>query len=476
MLLSVECRLKAHLLLDQVLEQLDGRLQERHRQDQMESSLFAELLLLGLLMLQGAVDAVVQSHLAKAPDQVSGPDGAKLVRVKRPDRRLVTVFGELHVGGPVYAQRAKQKIEHAPVDQQLALPANEFSYLVENWSQRMVVKDSFQESAISLQELLGLKISVRALEDMNRRVAEHVEVFREHQAPPPADQEAEILVCSADATGTPMRDRGGSMQMAYLGAAYTVARFVRTPDEILNEVLRQECASERPRPKSKRLFGDMTRPSPDEPGVSWDGRVGVFSWLASEVQSRNPEGLKPVVCLMDGEAKLWERKEQLLGSTVVEILDLWHVVEKLRIAGAALFGDQTAASQEFVSTRLRQLLEGAVGRVIGGLKQMMTKRKLRGSISQTFHAAITYFTNNQQRMKYDKYLSEGYPIASGVIEGACRHVVGDRLDRTGMRWTLGGALAMLATRTTYLSDDWTEYHSARIAREQSLLHPKAHSS
>ena len=71
------------------------------------------------------------------------------------------------------------------------------------------------------------------LEDMNRRVTEHVEVFREHQAPPPADQEAEILVCSADATGTPMRDRGGSMQMAYLGAAYTVARFVRTSDEIM---------------------------------------------------------------------------------------------------------------------------------------------------------------------------------------------------------------------------------------------------
>jgi hypothetical protein len=475
MLLSVECRLKAHQLLDQVLEQLDGRLHERQREDQMEAGLFADLLPLGLLMLQGAVDAVVQAALAKAPDSVTREDGSQLVRVNRPDRRLVTVFGELHVGGPVYALRAKQKIEHAPVDQQLALPAHEFSYLVENWSQRMVVKDAFQEAAVSLQELLGLKISVRALEDMNRRVAEHVEAFREHQAPPPAENEGEILVTSTDATGTPMRDRGGSMQMAYLGAAYSIARFVRTPDEILNEVLRQECALKRPRPQSKRLYGDMTRPSPDEPGVSWDGRVGVFSWLAGEVESRNRDGLKPVVCLMDGEAKLWERKEQLLGPKVIEILDLWHVIEKLRTAGAALFGEKTTANEEFVSTRLRQLLEGEVGRVIGGLKQMMTKRKLRGSSGEAFHAAITYFANNQQRMKYDAYLREGYPIASGVIEGACRHVVGDRLDRTGMRWTLAGALAMLATRTTYLSDDWTEYHSARIAREQSRLHPTAHS-
>jgi hypothetical protein len=73
-------------------------------------------------------------------------------------------------------------------------------------------------------------------------------------------------------------------------------------------------------------------------------------------------------------------------------------------------------------------------------------------------------------MQYDECLREGYPIASGVIEGVCRHVVGDRLDRTGTRWTVDGAVAMLATRTTYLSDDWNDYQQFRINREQTRLH------
>ena len=119
---------------------------------------------------------------------------------------------------------------------------------------------------------------------------------------------------------------------------------------------------------------------------------------------------------------------------------------------------------------------GRCRRVIGGLRQMLTKRGLKGLTHETFCAAITDYENNRERMCYDLYLREGYPIASGVIEGACRHVVGDRLDRTGMRWSLTGAVAMLATRTTYLSDDWQTYQAFRIQREQSQLYPTSGST
>jgi hypothetical protein len=66
-----------------------------------------------------------------------------------------------------------------------------------------------------------------------------------------------------------------------------------------------------------------------------------------------------------------------------------------------------------------------------------------------------------------------YDHKTPAVEGACRHVVGDRLDRTGTRWTVDGAVSMLATRTTYLSDDWSDYQNFRIKREQTRRHPTA---
>ena len=323
---------------------------------------------------------------------------------------------------------------------------------------------------------------------MNRRMAADIEAFREQQPAPAADDEGELLVVLSDATGVPMHRRGGRMQMAYLGASYTVDRFRRTVDQVLDEVLRKECAKNRPRPQHKRLYGDMTRALPDDSGTEYDGRVGVFSWLSHEVSTRSGDGSRPVICLMDGEHKLWARKRELLPDSVVEVLDLWHVMDRLwdvasalhgsalpgsSLPGSSLHGSGQTASRDFVANRLRQILEGKVGRVIGGLRQTLTKRRFSKATAETIASTITYFSNNRDRMRYDECLREGYPIASGVIEGACRHVVGDRLDRTGTRWTVDGAVSMIATRTTCLSDDWDDYQQFRINREQTCIHPTA---
>ena len=470
-MLSSDLRLKAGQTVEELIDNMGDALRRRERLDEVETSLFRGLLEFGRDLLQGAVDAVTAEEERSAAASLVGVDGVALQRIERQPRRLVTVFGELQIEGPVYAVRKKQKIQRAPVDERLGLPAGEFSYLVEDWAQRMVVKDAFAEAADSLHELLGLTVSVRSLEGMNRRVAADVEAFREQQPAPADDDEGELLVVLSDATGVPLQHRGGTMQMAYLGASYTIDRFRRSVDQVVDEVLRKQCAQDRPRPQHKRLYGDMTRPLPDVPDRDVDGRIGVFNWLAHEVDTRDGDGTRPVICLMDGEHKLWDRKRELLPEKVVEVLDLWHVMDRLWDVAAALHGGDQTASREFVSSRLRQLLEGNAGRVIGGLRQTLTKRKLPKAARDTIAATITYFSNNRDRMRYDECLRQGYPIASGVIEGACRHVVGDRLDRTGTRWSVEGATAMLATRTTYLSDDWHDYHQFRIKREQTRLHP-----
>jgi hypothetical protein len=471
MVLSLETRIKARQDLERMMDSVDQSLADGRRLDEIEPGMFSETMSMNRRLLQGAVDDLVQRVEQSAPERIERADLPDLVRVRKRPRRLVTVFGELQIGGPGYAVREKQKVEHAPVDQQLGLPEGEFSYLFQNWSGRFFVRNAYGDASASLVDLLRVKVSVDSLESMNLRMAADVEAFREQQPAPPAKEEGELLVLSADATGVPMAHRGGQMQMAYVGAAYTVDRFVRTAEDVLDEVLRKQSQKGRPRPQFKRLYADMTRPATDVSDVALDGRVGVFSWLAHEHQTRAASGSqpRPVICLMDGEHKLWERKDQLLGEDVVEILDFWHFLERLR-AVSKLLCDTDAAAEVFVKERLTRVLNGELGRVIGGLRQMLSKRNLSKKSQATIQSAITYFENNRSRMRYGDYLREGYPIASGIIEGSCRLVVEDRLDRTGMRWSLDGALAMLANRTTSLSDDWHDYQTFRITREQNRLY------
>jgi hypothetical protein len=74
-------------------------------------------------------------------------------------------------------------------------------------------------------------------------------------------------------------------------------------------------------------------------------------------------------------------------------------------------------------------------------------------------------------MRYDEYLAAGYPIATGVIEGACRHIVKDRMERTGMRWKIPGAQAMLELRTIHINGDWETFQQFRVKFETKRLYP-----
>jgi len=109
--------------------------------------------------------------------------------------------------------------------------------------------------------------------------------------------------------------------------------------------------------------------------------------------------------------------------------------------------------------------------VIGGFRQMQTKHKLSKSKRQQMAKVITYLTNNRSYMRYDVCLSRGYPIGSGVVEGACRHVVKDRMEGTGMRWSIPGAQAMIHLRAIHLNGDWEAFQQYRIRADTRKLYP-----
>jgi hypothetical protein len=156
---------------------------------------------------------------------------------------------------------------------------------------------------------------------------------------------------------------------------------------------------------------------------------------------------------------------------VICILDIFHVLERIWQAAHCFHPEGSDEAREFVNQRLRRILQGDVGRVIGGLKQMATKQNLRGAKLKQLRAAIGYLHNNRRFMHYDQYLAAGYPIGSGVAEGACRHLVKDRMERTGMRWRVNSAQAMLDLRAVHASDKWEEFQSYRIEAESRRLYP-----
>lgn len=490
--------LKAHGQFERLVEKIRQASESGRRIDEVERSLFVELLLLGLTLLKAFIadagDGDVGESLevpqapAQSPAAEKSPPAAAGMRTlrrlkKRRTRRYVSIFGEVKIKRYVYGTREGQKIEAVPLDARLGLPAGEFSYVLEDWQQRLVVKESFSEATGDLKELLGLAPSVRAAEVMNRQMSEFAPQFRFEQPAPPAKEEAELIVFTADGKGIPMRrpvgekaphgrrrtkgEKANKKQMSYVGAVYSIDRFVRTADDVLDELARKERAADRPRPQHKHVLAEMTRVIE---GEECNGRVSVFGELGEEATLRSRNGRKTVVALMDGERALWEEQEFFLPQAV-GILDLFHVLERLWQAAHVFHSEKSPAAEKFVTARLRLLLEGRVGGVIGGLRQMLTKHALSKTKRKTLETVIGYFQNNRQHMKYDEYLAAGYPIGSGVAEGACRHLVKDRMEQTGMRWTVDGAQALLYLRAIYLNGDWPAFVTHRIHKEQAKLYP-----
>jgi len=458
--------------------QADG---EANRIDQVERGLFSRLLAIGFVLLEAFVAKFGDGDVGETFER----EGRTLRRSVEPhQRRYLSIFGELSIDRFVYAIRPKQKIEHATVDEQLGLPQGACSYVLEDWLQKLCVKDSFDEGVQTLHDWLGVKLNVRIAESINRRMAHHAESYRASQPPPPAEEEGEILVVAGDGKGVPMRrplkerishskrrgkgEKKNKKQMAYVGAAYTIDRFRRTPEDVIDEVSRKECAQDRPQPKHKRVWVEMTGQRED---VLANGKTRLFAQLGVEVESRDVDQNKPVVCLMDGERALWAAMRQWLPEQTIGILDLYHVMEYLWKAAHCFHVEKSDTAEDFVTARLRLLLEGKVGYLIGGLRRKMAN--LHGAKRTRLLTVIGYLENNRSHMRYDEYLAAGYPIGSGVIEGACRHVVKDRMELSGMRWTIEGAQAMLHLRSIYLNGDWKEFDEHRIQNEQNTLYRKA---
>ncbi len=413
------------------------------------------------------------------------PDGRSLERL--PDlhpRRYVSIFGTFGLRRTAYGSREGQKIAFVPLDNRLQLPAGAFSYVLQDWDQALCAEQAFGQVNTTLARMLGLKQSVDSLEQMNREVAAQATPFRLNRPVPPAAEEGEVFVVSADGKGVVLRrgpedpappayrtkgDKASHKRMATVGTAYSVDRYVRAPEQVVAALFRDGPRPEagRPQPRHKQVWASLAQAD-----VPVSGMEAVFLWLLWELGRRNPDRAKEVVYLSDGQDALWEAREQYLGGRcAVGILDLLHVTPRLWKAAHVFHPEKSREAEALVRAWLLRVLRGQVARVVHGLRVRGGRRALTAAKRKALREVCGYLEKNASRMRYDEYLAAGYPIASGVIEGACRHLVKDRMERAGMHWTVPGAQAMLEVRSVYVSGQWEEYQAYRIAQETQRLYP-----
>jgi hypothetical protein len=450
-----------------------------------ELGLWKQLLALGFQLLSQFVTLQGSGNLGEV---VQGPEGQTWQRL--PDmhpRTYTSIFGKLLLQRTVYGSREGQKIEFVPLDNRLQLPQSNFSYVLQDWDQGLCVEQAFGQARSTVARMLGLQQSVDSLEHMNVQMAEAVADFREDRTCPALEEEGAIVVSSADGKGVVMRrpadepapkthrtkgDKASRKEMAIVGAVYTVDRFVRSPEQIVAALFgddQGEPKLQRPRPCGKQVVANLTHTGADG---TVSGLEETYTWMQEEIWRRNRGFSKEMVHLCDGQESLWDaRQEHLSQRNTTDILDILHVTPRLWQAAHVFHAEKSNAAEQCVRERSLKVLQGKVDLVVRGLREMGSKRGVKGAKKKTLEKVCNYLQNNRGRMHYDEYLAKGYPIASGVIEGACRHLVKDRMERAGMHWCRPGAQAMLNVRSIYVNDDWEAYQDYRIAREIERMYP-----
>jgi len=445
---------------------------------EVERQVFARVMRLGRLLLLSVLAERGDGRVAKDESVVPGTASLPLHSTKT--RGYLSIFGEIEISRAYYWRVGEAGV--CPLDAELQLPEERYSYLLQEWGELLGTDGSFEKVTARLETLLGVKFWSQGVQRVAHLAAEDVQAFYEQKPTPAKETEGELLVATVDGKGVPVRreDEDGRRQLrvapgkkpnrkreAVVSAVYTVEPHRRTAEDVLREIDDRGCvvpnvsaAPPRPRPKNKRLRATM------------HGKDAAFPEIRRQLDERDPTGTKTWIALTDGADALQERVYQHLTGPngIVLVLDVMHVLGYLWPVAFTFFDDGIPEASRWVMNKLRLLLEGKVGYVIGSLRRRLDQGGLSKNKQRDFEKAIRYMVNNRPCMAYDEYLAKGYPIASGVAEGACKNLVKDRMECTGMRWTLPGAQAILDLRSVSLNGDWQAFWRFHVAQRTQQLY------
>jgi hypothetical protein len=422
--------------------------------------------------------------------QVVGSDEQPRPERRRMQRQVMTRFGPVTVSRLSYGAEGLASLR--PLDAELNLPVEHASLGVRRLVAETAAVASFDETLLQLRRTTAATCGKRQIEELVERAAEDFDAFyaeRAQLALREVNQAGSILVLTTDAKGVVMRPEGlregtrraaeraerklltrlsagekaNRKRMAQVAAVYTIAPFVRTPDEVVRSARSlDEVRPERPRPEAKRVWASLE-----------DDAHEVVARMFEEAERRDPKHSKRWVALVDGnetQMELMRSEAKRRGVEMTIVLDVVHVIEYVWRAAWCWFEKGDGAAEEWVGERLLEILRGRASHVAAGIRRSATLRGLTSGERERADEGADYLLKYATQCRYDEYLATGLPIATGVIEGACRHLVSDRLDITGARWSLAGAEAVLKLRSVRSSGDFEEYWAYHQRRELKRVH------
>jgi len=399
-------------------------------------------------------------------------------------RALQTVFGTVTVRRLAYRRRGGENLY--PADAALNLPEELHSHGLRALSAIEASRGSFEEAADAVERASGVRAGKRQVEALAQRAAVDFEAFYQGKARADA-AEGDVVVLSADGKGIVMRpealraatakaaaqsnnklktrlskgEKTNRKRMAEVVAVYDVTPIARVPADIISGRDHTPKA-EAPKATNKWLSASVV-----------DDAASVIAAMFDEATRRDPEHRRPWIALVDGACHQIERikaEGRRRGVTVAIVVDFVHVMEYLWSAGWCFFSEGDPAAERWVAEKATAILEGKASTVAAAIRRKATRLRLDPSARANADRCSDYLLAKAAYLRYDQALARGWPIATGVIEGAVRHLVKDRLDLTGSRWGLKGAEAVLKLRALRTNGDFDEYFTFHLDKERQRVH------
>lgn len=434
-----------------------------------------------------------QDHIAlravreQRSDLVVAADGTVQGTVEMGHRRtLATVFGEVTVERYAYRRQGQSNLH--PADAVLNLPVEKCSHGLRRHAAIESARGSFDDAVDAVGRACGTQLGKRQVQELAERAAVDFDEFYAARSGPTA-ADGDVLVLSMDGKGIVMRPEalrtgtaaaaeavnasgrglqaGGTLssrrsrkRMAEVGAVYDITPAPREPADIMRRPGDSRPVPEPPKLHGKWLVASVT-----------DDAASVIAEVFAEADRRDPKRSRQWIALVDGNNHQIDRIQAEAaerGIDVTVVVDFIHVLEYLHEAARCFYHEGDPAAAGWVHERAHDILEGHATKVAGSIRSRAAP--LKPDQRTNANRCADYLTNKAPHLDYSAALAAGWPIATGVIEGACRHLVKDRMDITGARWGLDGAETILRLRALLTNGDFDAYWAFHLTREHQRTH------
>ena len=448
-------------------------------------------------LFQGHLDLLAAREVRR--DDVAGEDGAMRTRAEQGRTRpLVTRFGQVTVSRIAYRSPGRGNVH--PLDAVLNLPAEKHSHGLRKVAAIEAARGSMEAAGAAITRATGVTVGKRQVEELTRRCAAHVEAFYLHRVTGPGPDGCPLILtfdgkgivmlpealrpatakaaASAEgklATRLSPGEKNGRKRMAELACVYDAVPVPRTPEDVIS------TPAQKRRKKKAQATAPKKKGKPREPQArgKWltasvtDDIPAVIAAAFGEAERRDPGHQRKWVVLIDGNNTQIEAVTAgaaSRGVTVTIVIDFIHVLEYCWKAAWSFFDKGEPAAEEWVADQARKILHGKARQVAAGIRRRATAYGYGGPERAGADECARYLENKKDYLGYATALRQGWPIATGIIEGACRHIVKDRMDITGARWGLEGAEAVLKLRALIATGDFEAYWRFHLRREHERIH------